>query len=148
MFAEHERQLLLSCPSLPVCAGQELLDLVGNIYEASCEASLWVGAMQQIAEATGSKSAMLAYPDLEQPQASFQFSFNINQEILELYTFKYSAVDAFFELSARTVPPGKTPAVHKMVPNRQELEHICGKFFTGMMRSFDLWQSGLPMACR
>jgi len=121
---------------------QELLDLVGNIYEASCEATQWVGVMQQVAEATGSKSAMLAYRDLEQPQASFQFSYNISQEALELYAHKYSAIDPFFELSARTVPLGKTSADHRMVPNRQELEHICGEFFTGMMKPFDLWHIG------
>ena len=121
---------------------QELLDLVGTIYEASCAADQWVGVMQMVAEATGSKSAMLAYRDLEQPQASFQFSYNISQEILELYAHKYSAIDPFFELSVKTVPLGKTSADHKMVPNRQELEHICGEFFTGMMKPFDLWHIG------
>ena len=98
--------------------------------------------MQKVTEATGSKSAMLAYRDLEQPQASFQFSYNISQEILELYAHKYSAIDPFFELSAKTVPLGKTSADHKMVPDRQELEHICGEFFTGMMKPFDLWHIG------
>jgi len=121
---------------------QELLDLVGNIYQASCDANHWVEVMQKVTEVTGSKSAMLAYRDLEQPQASFQFAYNISQEILELYAHKYSAIDPFFELSAKTVPLGKTSADHKMVPDRQELEAYCGEFFTGMMKPFDLWHIG------
>jgi len=126
----------------PLSDHQELLDLVGDIYEASCDASHWIGVMQKVAELTGSKSAMMAYRDLEQPQASFQFAYNLSSEILELYAHKYSAIDPFFELSAKTVPLGKTSADHKMVPDRQELERICGEFFTGMMKPFDLWHIG------
>ncbi len=120
----------------------ELLDLVGDIYEASCDPNHWARVMQKVTDITGSKSAMLAYRDLEQPQASFQFSHNISQEALELYAHKYSAIDPFFKLSAETVPLGKTSADHTMVPDRQELERICGEFFTGMMVPFDLWHIG------
>jgi DNA-binding CsgD family transcriptional regulator/PAS domain-containing protein len=119
-----------------------LLDLVGNIYEASCDAGCWADVMRQVTAITGSKSAMLAYRDLEQPQASFQFAYNISPEILEIYNHRFASSDPFFELSARTVPLGKTSADHKMVPDRQELERVCGEFFTGMMKPFDLWHIG------
>ena len=119
-----------------------LLDLAGEIYEASCDAQHWTVVLQQVAELTGSRSAMLAYRDLEQPQASFQFTYNLSQEILGLYAQKYSAIDPFFELSARTVPLGTTSADHKMIPDRQQLERYCGEFFTGMMKPYDLWHIG------
>ena len=117
-YANPNTSLCTESTDHPLSNHQELLDLVGDIYEASCDANHWVGVMQKVTEATGSKSAMLAYRDLEQPQASFQFSYNISQEILELYAHKYSAIDPFFELSAKTVPLGKTSADHKMVPDR------------------------------
>lgn len=121
---------------------QGILDIVGNIYEASCDAGRWTGVMQEVAAVTGSRSAMLAYRDLEQPQASFQFAWNISPEILEIYNHRFAASDPFFALSAKTVPLGKTSADHQMVPDRRQLETICGEFFTGMMQPFDLWHIG------
>jgi hypothetical protein len=91
----------------------------------------WTTVLKNVAEITKSKSAILAYRDLEQPQASFMFAHNISAQVHQLCATKYSRIDPFFDPSARTVPLGKTSADHQMVPDRRELEKICEEFFTG-----------------
>jgi len=116
--------------------------LIGLIYEASCDTSRWVDVLESVAALTGSKSSALMYRDEEQPAANFNFSYGFSEEIVHAYETKYYAVDPFFRLSAKTTPIGKSSGDHEMVPDRRELEEICGEFFTGYMKPYDIWHCG------
>ena len=116
---------------------RELLQIVGEIYEASYAPAHWVEVLRLVAEATGSKSASLMYRDLEYEQASFAFAHGVETDAAVAYTQHFYKLDPFYELSARTVPVGTASADHLMIPDRQELETVCGEFFTGYMQKFD-----------
>ena len=59
---------------------RELLQIVGEIYEASYAPAHWVEVLRLVAEATGSKSASLMYRDLEYEQASFAFAHGVETD--------------------------------------------------------------------
>ncbi|MCB1798567.1 MAG: hypothetical protein KDI67_06765 [Gammaproteobacteria bacterium] len=120
----------------------ELLHIVGEIYEASYAPAHWVEVLRPVAEATGSKSASLMYRDLEYEQASFAFAHGVETDAAVAYTQHFYKLDPFYELSARTVPIGVASADHLMIPDRQQLEAVCGDFFTGYMQKFDHYHIG------
>jgi DNA-binding CsgD family transcriptional regulator len=119
-----------------------LIDLIGLIYDASYEPSKWVDVLEGVTDLTESKSSALMYRDEDQPAANFNFSYGFSQEIVHAYETKYYAVDPFFKLSAETTPIGSSSGDHEMVPDRRQLEEICGEFFTGYMKPFDIWHCG------
>jgi DNA-binding CsgD family transcriptional regulator len=120
----------------------DLIDIIGLIYDASYESSKWLDVLEGVADLTDSKSSALMYRDEDQPAANFNFSYGFSPDIVHAYETKYYAVDPFFRLSAETTPIGTSSGDHEMVPDRQELEKICGEFFTGYMKPFDIWHCG------
>ena len=117
----------------------ELNDLIGAIYEASQDQQLWVGVLRRVAEITKSSSASLLFRDLRFPQASFAFSHGIPDAAVKAYDETYFMLDPFYDLSAKIVPIGVASADHQMIPDRDELERICGRFYTEWMEPFDIY---------
>lgn len=129
-------------------ANGKLLDVIGKIYEASYDPSVWSEVLADITKLTASKSSALLYIDHMRPEANCHFSHAVPMRALQAYADYYHKLDPFFELSAQAVPMGKACADHQLVPDRRELERLCGAFFTGYMKPHDHWHIAGAMIFR
>jgi len=120
---------------------KDLLEVIGQIYEASYRPEEWPNTLKAVSDLTQSKSASLIYRDTIYPEASFTVSWGIPSETLIAYKEEYCAIDPFFELTSGN-PLGSVSTDHTLVPNRQELEALCGKFFTNYMKPHDHFHIG------
>lgn len=113
-------------------------DIIGDIYEASYRPEHWDEVLRGVADITKSRSATMIYRDNELEKANGIYLYNYDAEAAREYNDYYGQLDPFFRLCAEAVPTGIAAADHQMVPDRQELEGICGTFYSEYMVRYDV----------
>lgn len=121
---------------------QDLLDVVGLIYEASYRPAEWSTVLRRVAEATGSSSAALVYRDEAYPRANFVYAHGIPTETFQAYMERYIHLDPFVDLIAKNLPLGQVSAEHLLVSSREELRNIAPEFYDEFMIPHDLYHIG------
>lgn len=121
---------------------KELSFLIGDIYEAAYNPGHWQAVLEKITTLTQSKATALMYQDLKIQSATSTYYHGHDPRAMKEYQEYYGAFDPFFRLSTETVPIGKAVADYHMIPDRKQLEQVCGEFFTGIMQPYDLLYIG------
>jgi GAF domain-containing protein len=80
-----------------VLSQEKLLALIGRIYDAAADPSLWPAFLQDLAVATDANPTALIYHDMSALRASFAVSANLHPECQRRYIDHYSAFDPFRE---------------------------------------------------
>ncbi len=96
---------------------QELIALVGALYEAPLDNNLWPRLLEQIADATGTAGAAIASADLEARIASIMAP-RSDPEVVASWRDEWAFRDPFF-LRAIGRPPGEPYTLDCIIP-RQE----------------------------
>jgi hypothetical protein len=87
-----------------VLSQERLLALIGRIYDAGADQSLWSSVLEDIADALNANSTTaLVYHDLAALQANFIVSARSDPECERRYIEQYSAFDPFREASLAPV---------------------------------------------
>lgn len=90
---------------------QFIYETIGHIYDAASDSRAWSKVLKDIAQLTGSKSAVLLYQDHEVHHASTFSSYGLESKWLALYNEKYGAIDPALDLIS-LVPAGELTATH------------------------------------
>jgi DNA-binding CsgD family transcriptional regulator/PAS domain-containing protein len=72
---------------------EQLSDLIGHIYDAALDPSLWVGVLAKCAEFVGGQAAALGYKDGISKTGEIAFQFGLDQRYVQLYFDKYIKLD-------------------------------------------------------
>jgi len=115
---------------------EQFLELVRLIYKASYEPKIWPEVLEIITQLTDSRSALLLYHDHDLSESSFMTSWGFPEKALEDYSNKYHQLNPFFKLNGKN-PLGTVATESQLVPNRHELETICGEFYEDFMKPYD-----------
>src|SRR5260370_39788279 len=75
----------------------KLAELIGRIYDAAADVSLWPVFLEDFTEAAGGTSALILPYDLKTPQAKFAVSARFDPEYLRQYKEYYSTVNPWIK---------------------------------------------------
>lgn len=109
----------LSLAGIDTSSAQLIKTLIGQIYDAACDARHWQTVLHGITELTRSKSAVLLYQDHEVHHASTFAAFGLEPKWLTLYNQQFGEKDPALAIIA-SVPTGHLTASH-LFPGRQEM---------------------------
>lgn len=90
---------------------QLIHDIIGHIYDASCDSDKWHIVLKKIAQLTNSKSAVLLYQDHDVQHASTFSSYGLDPKWLALYNATYGERDPSLAIIG-AVPTGELTASH------------------------------------
>ena len=82
-----------------------LTELIGNVYDAAGDETVWEVLLGKLAEATRAESAALVVHELGQELHTLAASWMVNPDVSQLYQQHYGAVDVW-ALRGRSKPPG------------------------------------------
>lgn len=120
----------------------ELLDLVGLIYDASYQQDLWCDVLRRITKITCSSSAALIYHDSAFQKASFMHSYGLPENVIKSYLGEYIQLDPFVDLIVKKLPRGKVSADDRVLKNREQLRQLAPVFHDDIMVRYDLYHIG------
>ncbi len=104
------------------CGEQDVLDLVGSIYDAALNVDLWPEVLARVADALNSPTAVFIVEDLDSGDVGFMVEHGVDPESLDLYSAHYAAVDVRLQEMVR-LPPGKVISTEMLVSDRAFERH-------------------------
>ncbi len=77
---------------------QLIHDIIGHIYDAALDRSVWYAVLEAIASLTASKSAILLYQDHNPEHVGVLSSYGFDAKWLTLYDEEHGAIDPVYEI--------------------------------------------------
>jgi DNA-binding CsgD family transcriptional regulator len=99
---------------------QALTKLIGGIYDAAADGSLWAPFLAELAKATQADSAALVMHSLGQEVHTVSAGWQIDPEAGPLYQQHYGAID-LWAMRGRSKPPGYVCTSESLCTNRELL---------------------------
>src|SRR5580704_741215 len=76
-----------------VFAPERLSALIGDIYDAALDPSLWIGVLGKSAEFVGGPAASLYYKDATKRSDAVVYQFGLDPQYVQLYFDRYAKLD-------------------------------------------------------
>jgi DNA-binding CsgD family transcriptional regulator len=108
--------------------------LVGSIYDAAVEPSLWQAALGRLTTVFAGRSAAFFTVGLDPPSSHFIATHNVAPESLEVYGRHYVTVDLWNPSIARA-PVGRALASHELCPDDVLFR---SEFYNDFLSAFDM----------
>lgn len=95
---------------------EQLLQLIGEIYDTTLDPGRWPGALEQIGRFMQSKTCVLASEEIGSGFGSFHYSWGDDPHYSELFRTKYARINPAAVPVALSVKPGEVCSMSSVVP--------------------------------
>ena len=114
---------------------QDVLDLVGRIYDAALDPELWPVFLERLSDVLGASGAVFYLENLDHHRVDFITSARIDPSALQLYGEHYAAQDIWVQ-QAMALPPGTVVSSPMLLPNEK---FIRSEFYNDFLRREDIF---------
>ncbi len=113
----------------------DLLDLIGRIYDAALEPTLWGETLEAVTTAFDANGLGLFVADTEGGRVGFLETTGISQPMLEAYRDHYAGVNVWMQRCARLRPPAGVPLLSQDFYPEADL--LRSEFYNDYLRPLD-----------